>query len=169
MNDKNTITFGGQVLHYDFLPGRTRVVSNGETITNSLPDKYAFENSIFISNDQEISKRISLTYGLRYSNFSNIGTGTRLTLGDTTAGIERPVKQTEAIPSGKILASYGNFEPRFSMKYELDDASSIKVSYNRMAQYVHLLSNTQASVPLDVWTPTSNNIKPQIGDQIAGG
>jgi hypothetical protein len=169
LNDKNTLTFGGQVLYYDFLPGKTTVTSNGESIVNRLSNKYAFENSIFVSNDHEISKRISLTYGLRYSNFINQGSGTKLILGDTTPGIKRPVINTEQVATGKTLAQYGNFEPRFSAKYELDDKSSIKASYNRMAQYIHLLSNTQASVPLDVWAPSSNNIKPQIGDQVALG
>lgn len=169
LNDKNTITFGGQVLHYNFLPGQTTIKSAGADVINKLPRKYAFENSVYVSNDQEITKRFSLTYGLRYSYFLNQGTGTKLILGDTTPGIKRPVRSIEQVGSGKTLASYGNLEPRFSLKYELSDESSIKASYNRMAQYIHLLSNTQASVPLDVWTPTSNNIKPQIGDQVAMG
>ncbi|HOY94111.1 MAG TPA: TonB-dependent receptor [Catalimonadaceae bacterium] len=169
LNDKNTITFGGQMLYYNFLPGRTSILSNGASRINELNRKYAFENSLFASNDMTVSKRLSLTYGLRYSNFANVGTGTKLILGDTTAGIKRPVRDFQAISSGKILAQFGNFEPRFSAKYELTDESSIKASYNRMAQYIHLLSNTQASVPLDVWTPSTNNIKPQIGDQVALG
>lgn len=169
LNDKNTITFGGQMLYYNFLPGKTTILSNGESRINELNRKYAFENSLFASNDMTVSKRLSLTYGLRYSNFANVGTGTKLILGDTIAGIKRPVRDIQSVASGKILAQFGNFEPRFSAKYELTDESSIKASYNRMAQYIHLLSNTQASVPLDVWTPSTNNIKPQIGDQVALG
>lgn len=169
LNDKNTITFGGQMLYYNFLPGKTTILSNGESRINELSRKYAFENSLFASNDMTVSKRLSFTYGLRYSNFANVGTGTKLILGDTIAGIKRPVRDIQSIASGKILAQFGNFEPRFSAKYELTDESSIKASYNRMAQYIHLLSNTQASVPLDVWTPSTNNIRPQIGDQVALG
>ena len=168
-NDKNTLTFGGQILYYDFLPGKTTIVSNGETKVNRLSDKYAYENSVYLSNDHEVSSRLSLTYGLRYSNFMNIGPSTMLILGDTTPGVKRPVIAAKAVPSGKNVAQYGNLEPRFSAKYELTEESSIKASYNRMAQYIHLLSNTQASVPLDVWTPSTNNIKPQIGDQVSLG
>jgi hypothetical protein len=168
-NDRNTVTFGGQVLHYNFLPSETKVSSNGVPgKTTSRPRKYAFENSIYISNDQEISKRFSITYGLRYSNFLNIGPGNEVILGDTTPGIRRPYTINK-VASGKIIAQYGNFEPRFSAKYQLNEESSVKISYNRMAQYIHLLSNTQASVPLDVWNPSSNNIRPQIGDQAALG
>jgi len=169
INDKNTLTFGGQILYYDFLPGKTTILSGGETNVNLLPKKYAYENSVFVTNDHEISKRLSFTYGLRYSNFINQGAGTKLILGDTTPGIKRPVLELQKVETGKTLAQYGNFEPRFSAKYELNDKTSIKASYNRMAQYIHLLSNTQASIPLDVWTPSSNNIKPQIGDQVALG
>jgi hypothetical protein len=168
-NDRNTVTFGGQVLHYNFLPSRTTVSSNGERgPESSLPRKYALENSIYISNDQEISKRLSFTYGLRYSRFLNIGPGNEVILGDTTPGTRRPFRINSA-ESGKIIADYGNFEPRFSAKYELNEQSSFKIAYNRMAQYIHLLSNTQASVPLDVWNPSSNNILPQLGDQLALG
>jgi len=145
------------------------VSSNGERgPSTSLPRKYALENSLFISNDQEISKRLTFTYGLRYSRFLNIGPGNVVELGDTTPGIRKPFR-IKSVTSGTTIADYGNFEPRFSAKYELDEQSSVKVSYNRMAQYIHLLSNTQASVPLDVWNPSSNNIRPQIGDQAALG
>ncbi len=169
LNDKNTITFGGQILHYDFLPGKTTIISDGKTRVNRLADKFAFENSLFISNDQQISRRIGITYGLRYSNFLNVGAGTKLILVDTTPGIKKRVIEKQRIETNKVLAGFNNLEPRFSIKYELTENTSLKASYNRMAQYIHLLSNTQASVPLDVWTPSSNNIMPQIGDQIALG
>jgi hypothetical protein len=67
------------------------------------------------------------------------------------------------------MINYQNMEPRFSIKGQLNEQSSIKASYTRMAQYVHLISNTTASNPLDVWTPSTNNIKPEIGDQYAVG
>ena len=70
---------------------------------------------------------------------------------------------------GEVVKTYGNLEPRFSAKVDLGPNSSIKLSYNRLAQYIHLISNTTASTPLDIWTPSTNNIRPQIGDQIAGG
>jgi hypothetical protein len=156
-------------LHYDFLPGKTTILSDGETRKNQLPDKYAFENSLFVSNDQEISKKISLTYGLRFSNFMNVGAGTKLILADTTPGIKKPVIESRRVKTNDILADFSNWEPRFSIKYELSQNTALKASYNRMAQYIHLLSNTQASVPLDIWTPSSNNVAPQIGDQVALG
>jgi len=169
LDDKNTITFGGQVLHYDFLPGKTTIVSNNEEVVNRLSDKFAFENSIYLSNEQQVSNKLSFTYGLRYSNFLHKGPGTKLILGDTVEGIKIPIVSLADVPRSENIAQYGNFEPRFAAKFELSSKRSIKAGYNRMAQYIHLLSNTQASVPLDVWAPSNNNIKPQIGDQVSLG
>lgn len=169
LDDKNTITFGGQILHYDFLPGKTTIISNNERIVNQLSDKFALENAIYVSNDQQINDRLSFTYGLRYSNFLHQGPGTILNLGDTIPGIKAPITSFENVPKGSTIAQYGNLEPRFAVKYELSNNRSIKAGYNRMAQYIHLLSNTQASVPLDVWAPSNNNIRPQIGDQVSLG
>jgi hypothetical protein len=169
LNSKNTLVFGGQVLYYDFLPGRTTVKSNGQDIINSLPKKFALENGLYIANEQVVNSRLSLQYGLRYSQFSYFGPGTALQLGDTLPGQKRPILNETTYSARKAIANYGNLEPRFALKYELNTVSTIKFSYNRMSQYLHLLSNTQASVPLDVWTPSTNNIKPQIADQVALG
>ena len=67
------------------------------------------------------------------------------------------------------MASYNNFEPRFSIAYELNENRSIKASYNRMVQYLQLVSNTASPTPLDVWTPSDSYIKPQLADQFAVG
>jgi hypothetical protein len=169
LNSKNTLVFGGQMLYYDFLPGRTTVISDGREIVNSLPKKYAIENALYVANEQTINSRLSLQYGLRFSQFSYYGPGVSLQLGDTLPGQKRPIIGETNVSAGEAIANYSNWEPRFAMKYELNTLSTIKLSYNRMSQYLHLLSNTQASVPLDVWTPSTNNIKPQIADQVALG
>src|SRR5690606_20369610 len=70
---------------------------------------------------------------------------------------------------GKSMATFNNLEPRFAFSYQLDGKSSFKASYNRMAQYLHLISNTASATPLDVWAPSGKFIKPQIADQYAVG
>jgi hypothetical protein len=169
LNSKNTITFGGQSLLYDFKPGLIEVLTKDDTVRNELPPKYALENALYIGNEQEITKRISIQYGLRYSYYSYIGPGEKYTYADTTEGIRKRQTSAEKFPNFKPMQNYGNFEPRFSIKYELTEQSSIKASYNRMAQYIHLMSNTAASTPLDIWTPSTNNINPQKADQVALG
>ena len=85
------------------------------------------------------------------------------------AGTRRPVTSFETFGQWESIQTYTNLEPRFSIRYQLNPTTSLKASYNRMAQYLHLVSNTTASTPVDVWVPSSNNIKPQIADQVAVG
>jgi len=170
LNPENIIRFGGQIIGYTFDPGRAVGISEGETTDISLSSKYAIESSVFIENEQELGNNISLNYGLRYSHFNYTGAGRAYEFGEAPLGKRRPVTSvSEPFGQWKSIAAYGYFEPRFSMKYQLNANNSIKLSYNRTTQYIHLISNTTASTPVDVWTPSTNNIKPQIADQIAFG
>jgi hypothetical protein len=167
---KNTITFGGQSILHNFQPGTATAASAGTIRTFGLSNKYALENALYVGNEQQLTPKLQLQYGLRYSLFNYVGPGEAYTLStDVPAGQTRPINSIRTYGRGENIQTYGNWEPRFSAKYELGGNSSLKVSYNRLAQYVHLISNTTASTPLDVWTPSTNNIKPQIADQIAGG
>lgn len=170
INPENKLTFGGEILRYDFQPANAVGVSNGETRDISLPEKQALETSVFVGNDQKIGDKIDLQYGLRYSNFAYIGPSQYYEFSDPIApGERRFVSDEFTAERGEIIAQYDNLEPRFSIKYQLNESSSLKGSYNRTAQYIHLISSTTASNPLDVWTPSTNNIRPEIGDQIAVG
>ncbi len=167
---KSTVTFGGQSILHDFRPGTATAASGGTVRTFGLKNKYGLENALYIGNEQQISSQWQLQYGLRYSLYNFMGPGEAYTFQtDAPAGTRRAVTSTRTLNSGEVVQTYGNLEPRFSAKYEVSPGSSIKLSYNRLAQYVHLVSNTTASTPLDVWTPSTNNIKPQIADQVAAG
>lgn len=76
---------------------------------------------------------------------------------------------TIAISNKKTTHKFSNLEPRLAISYALNDNTSIKASYNRMTQYLHLISNTSSPTPLDVWTPSDNFAKPQLLDQFAVG
>ena len=165
LNTNNEISFGVEANYYSFQPANAFGTSNGNRIDISLPEKYNLESSAYIGNTQQLSSKISVEYGLRYSHFTGFGPGKQYAYNDTIPGRRRSVVSEKTFASGEATSTYQNFEPRFSFKAELNDLSSIKASYTRMAQYLHLISNTTASNPLDVWTPTSNNIKPELGDQ----
>ncbi len=170
LNPKNLLTFGGQGIIYEFSPGNAVGVSQGEVSNFSVPNKYALEAGLFLENDQTINDKLSLRYGLRWSHFNYMGKGRAFELKDTEPG-ER--KEVVGAPTNydqwESIQTYSNFEPRASVKYQLNNTTSLKMSYNRMAQYIHLISNSTAASPLDVWTPSTNNIKPQIADQFAIG
>ncbi|WP_341226514.1 TonB-dependent receptor [uncultured Arcticibacterium sp.] len=171
INPNNTLSFGGQSIYYDFNPGQATAVSGGQAVSIGLENKYAVESGLYVSLEQKVNDRLSFQYGIRYSDYRYIGSGSEILLDETGVepGERKNVTAINSIPKGELIQQYGNWEPRASANFSLNSKSSIKVSYNRLAQYIHLLSNTTASSPLDVWTPSSNNIKPQIGDQLALG
>ena len=169
----NTLTFGGQILTYSFTPGSANASSNGTKVSFGAPAKDAVEYSAYVGNEWKITSKLSLQYGVRFSKYDYKSS-------EEVYYIRRFVGITDARPSGyeldtkandpnKIIQTYSNFEPRFNAKLETGENSSIKASYNRMTQYIHLMSNTAASTPLDVWTSSTNNIKPQLTDQVALG
>lgn len=170
---ENTLTFGGQILTYDFAPGEASATSNGNRVDFGSPAKNSVEYSAYVGNEWRVSPKLSLQYGIRYSKYDYTSKDnlyyTRRFVGvsDTfTSGYDLNSSPNDA---QKPLQTYQNFEPRFNLKLETGSNSSIKASYNRLTQYIHLLSNTAASTPLDVWTSSTNNIKPQLSDQIALG
>ncbi len=169
INANNELSFGAEANYYSFEPANAYGTSNGNRIDISLPEKYNLETAFYVGNNQKLSQTIAVEYGIRYSHFVGLGAGTQFTYNDTIPGLRRTPIDERTFSRGQKMITYQNFEPRFSIKAELNDQSSIKASYNRMAQYVHLISNTTASNPLDVWTPSTNNIKPELGNQCALG
>lgn len=169
LSPDNILRFGGQAIYYNFEPGNAVGVSEGERTDLSLDNKYALENALFVENEISINKSLSLNYGLRLSHFDYIGKGTKYTYADAPIGTRKPLASAETFDQWESIKSYINLEPRFSAKYQIDESKSFKASYNRMAQYIHLVSNTTASIPLDIWTPSTNNLVPQIANQLALG
>ncbi|MAY83042.1 MAG: hypothetical protein CMP59_02830 [Flavobacteriales bacterium] len=169
LNNNNTLRFGGQSIYYDFKPAEATFASGGATNDISLPEKFGLENGLYIQNEQKFGSRIKVLYGLRWSHFSYLGAGEKQVFNDTIPGLRKTLVESEEFGDFESIASYNNFEPRFSIKYSLDEFSSVKASYNRMTQYLHLISNTVASTPVDLWLPTTNNLEPQIADQVAVG
>lgn len=172
LNADNIINFGAHLTLYDFSPGEAVGISAGQASDVSLDNKYAIEGALYVSNEQQLGDRISLQYGLRWSLFNYMGPGEAYEFfpSENPGDRKEPnLDATQTYDRWESIKVYNNFEPRLSLKYQLNESSSIKASYNRMAQYIHLISNTSASTPLDIWTPSTNNIEPQLADQIALG
>ncbi|MFV8325564.1 TonB-dependent receptor [Flavobacterium sp. ZS1P14] len=179
ISDKFKLNYGINAIYYNFNPGTIRPSNTDSGINfDQLDKKYAFEPALYINADHEISNKISLSYGLRYSIFYRLGQSTVNIYQNDTAVTFNPDLQIyeKATPIGtkfykkdKVIESFNNLEPRFSFVYQINDDQSIKASYNRMVQYLQLISNTSSPTPLDVWTPSGTFIKPQIADQVALG
>lgn len=169
LNPNNIIRFGGQSIYYEFQPANAIAISDGDVFDISLDEQYSLETSVFAENEFTLLKKMKVNYGLRLSHFAYLGGRNKYTYGNADPGIIRPLEEVEFIEKGETITDYLNLEPRLSLKYELGNSSSIKASYNRTAQYIHLLSNTTASTPVDIWTPSTNNIQPSMADQVALG
>lgn len=170
LNSKNTLRIGMQGILFDFVPGKAAVTdAENNTFSISLENKKGIEYAVYVGNEQKLLPRLSAEYGLRWSFYNYIGKGTAYYYRDTIPNEERPLDREEKVDDWQTIKFYNTPEPRFALNYIINDKSSVKVSYNRMAQYIQIVSNTAASTPLDVYTPVTNNIKPLIADQGAIG
>lgn len=179
ISDKFKLNYGVNGIYYEFNPGTIKPSDADSGINfDQLDKKYAFEPALYINADHEISDKIALSYGLRYSMFYRLGQSTvNIYENDNPVTFNSELQIYEkATPIGttfydrnKVMQSYNYLEPRFSLAYQINDEQSIKASYNRMVQYLQLISNTSSPTPLDVWTPSDSFIKPQIADQVALG
>jgi hypothetical protein len=143
-----------------------------------LEKKYALEPALYLEAEQQLGQSLTLSYGMRYSMFYRMGSSTVNWYTNNQAVVFNPELQiyekgkpigSTYYGSGKVITSFNNLEPRFSASYELNPNQSLKASYNRMVQYLQLISNTASPTPLDVWTPSDRYIKPQLVDQVALG
>jgi hypothetical protein len=179
INNDIKLDFGINAIHYLFNPGIISPTTENSGINYlKLDQKTAIEGGIYAGAEHRITPNLSLQYGLRYSNFARLG-------GQSIVAYEndQPVVYNEVLgiyergtPIGTtsydksdVINSFGNLEPRFAVAYELNDHSSVKAGYSRVAQYIHLISNTTSVTPLDVWAPSGPYIEPQLSNQYAVG
>lgn len=170
LSPENTVKFGAQAILHNFNPGHIYgQYDDTSKFDLNIPNNYSLEYGLYVSNEQEITSRLTLLYGLRYSFFQNVGPGQSLAF-DKTDPENYVDTITYKYDRGETYNIFpGGLEPRLSVRYTLNTFSSLKASYNRMYQYIHLASNSTASLPLDFWFPSSPNIKPQKTDQVAMG
>ena len=131
-----------------------------------MPGMQGLESALYIENDQKINDRISLYYGIRNSFYHQLGPGDRFTYDEVS---NEPIKAEFFSGKSDVMSSYSNLEPRLSMTYLLSDQNSFKLSYNRNAQYLRLMSLGAEIQWYDIWMPTTKNIKPMLTDQFAMG
>ncbi len=179
ITDKVKLNYGVNAIYYDFNPGSISPTTLESGINyRQLDKKYAFEPAIYLEAEHKITDKLELMYGIRYSQFYRLGTSkVNLYQNNEAVTFNNQLKIYEkGIPIGtkfygnnEVITSFDNLEPRFSASYSIDNNQSVKASYNRMTQYLQLVSNTSSPTPLDVWTPSDDYIKPQIADQVALG
>ena len=140
--------------------------SESNEIFNSLEveKRYALETSIYLANERKISPSLSLNYGLRFSNFMQLGPGNIYTFNNYG-----DIVQTDVYDKWERVVNYNGFEPRINGTWLINSESSFKAFYSYTNQYMHLLSNSSSESPTDIWLPSSNNIKPSTSGQFGMG
>jgi len=179
ITNKFKLEYGLNSIYYKFNPGKINPNTPDSGINPfKLIDKYAFENAVYLDAEHKLGNRLSLSYGARLSTFHRLGQdelniyeNDNPVIFNEELGIYEKAEPigTESFNGNDVIESFANFEPRMAMAYQLTKNSSVKASYNRMSQYLHLLSNTNSPTPLDVWAPSGKYIKPQLLDQVALG
>lgn len=179
LNDKITLDYGLNNIYYVFNPGKIRPNrEDSGIVAQQLTKKYANEAAAYVSVEHRIGEQLSLNYGLRVSHFNRLGQDELFVyendnpvVFDSALQVYREATPIDTINPGRgrSLERFTNLEPRISMAYNFRGKSSIKASYTRLAQYLHLLSNTNSPTPLDVWTPSGPFVEPQLLDQYALG
>lgn len=179
VNRNLQINYGINNIYYQFNPGKISPSrEDSGIIENQLAKKYANEFAAYVDLEHDITKNLSIEYGVRFSTFNRLGQDDLFEYVNDNPVIFNPLLQIyqKAPPIGiknisrsKSLTTYTNLEPRLATSYVINDNTSIKASYTRLTQYLHLLSNTSSPTPLDVWTPSGPFIKPQKLDQYAFG
>lgn len=173
------LNYGINAIDYKFNPGEVSPTESNSGINyRKLDQKYAFEGAAYIESEHELSDKVSLLYGIRYSTFYRLGSQTINVYKNNQAVVFNRNLQiyekgtpigTEEFRNRETIANFNNFEPRFAISYQMDEKQSIKSSYNRMAQYLQLITNTSSPTPLDIWSPSDHFMKPQLLDQYAIG
>ncbi len=164
ISSKHTLKFGVNILHHDISPGDISSPQSSSFITRAVEKRYGYENAAYISDQWKVNDALTLLYGVRFSGLFLLGPGTFKTY--DAAG---NVTNTQVYNPGQLVKSYLNLEPRLSASYQLNDENSVKFSYNRNTQNIHLLNNATSNTPTSLYVLSSNNVKPEIADQVSTG
>ncbi len=164
------VDFGVQSTYYDFNPGTllpSSEKSNRKFVQMDL--QKSLESGLYVSDQFDLSKKIHVDLGLRYSIFTSMGPGKVYIYESGKPRETLNTIDTITYGAGKKIETFNNLEPRLGLRYDLKKEASIKFGYNRIYQYLHLVTNTTAVTPIDIWQPTGYYFKPQQVDQFSLG
>ncbi|HEY0680601.1 MAG TPA: carboxypeptidase-like regulatory domain-containing protein [Chitinophagaceae bacterium] len=164
------IKFGLTSIYYKLSPGNFEPSGQQSLVTpDKLQQEQALETAIYAGDEYTITPDLSVSAGIRYSVFNYLGPHQQFRYAEGLPRNRNTILDTIAYNSGKVIKTYGNPEFRFTLRYSLSENTSVKFSFNSLRQYIHMLSNTNAISPTDVWKLSDAYIKPQSGNQVSAG
>jgi len=160
LNPSNTIGFGISTTYHNFDIADVSSFSDTNITSYKIPRMYCYEHKAYLKNEQQLGEMVFLDYGLFFSYFQNVGSGTEYVLDDNYTVIDE-VEHTK----GEVFNTYYNIDPRIALSININKKQSVKLGYARTHQYMHIASNSYSGNPLDVWMPVTKNIEPQYAHQ----
>ncbi|MGZ5221392.1 MAG: TonB-dependent receptor [Chitinophagaceae bacterium] len=164
VNSKNNIRFGVNAIYHSIRPGEVTATAASSINSSKLQRRYSLENAAYATNTWKAAEKINITYGARLTAFSILGRGDFYAIDP-----EGIITDTFSYKKAEIVKTYLNAEPRLAISYQFGPVSSVKASYTRNVQNLHLISNSTTSSPTDKWVASTNIIKPEISDQFSLG
>jgi hypothetical protein len=165
-NSKHSIKWGADYIYHTFTPTSVSAQTDSVVFNTGVAQKlYSHETAFYVLDDFELNDVIKINAGLRYSMYHHVGPFIRYNKGD---GISTPDTEIH-YSKGDVIKFYNGLEPRISTRFLLPDKSSIKAGYSYNYQYVHLTSLSAVSLPTDIWYPSTDKAKPEIGWQASIG
>ncbi|WP_316751254.1 TonB-dependent receptor [Pedobacter gandavensis] len=164
LSNNHNLKFGLNVIHHTIAPGNLSAEENSSVNPTTFEDRKGLESAMYVSDEWAVNERFNLVYGLRLSSFSLVGPGNFKSYdadGNTIS--------SKYYSAGQLVKTYFNLEPRISASYQLNPSAAIKGAYTRNVQNIHLMSNSTSTSPTDLYIMNSNNVKPEIADQVATG
>ncbi len=166
LSPDHTLKFGLNSTWHIFNPGELLTGDGEFAIIEDIimEKKQSLESGIYLSNESKFGKRFSAEYGLRLSMFNQMGEGWDFSYDEENRRID-----STWYGRGEVMQTYVSLEPRLSMNYRLGERSSVKASFNRITQYLHLLSNSTSGQPTDTWVPSTTHVEPVTVNQVSAG
>tara|TARA_R110002073_G_scaffold108336_1_gene243300 strand:+ start:6439 stop:9201 length:2763 start_codon:yes stop_codon:yes gene_type:complete len=169
-NEKHKIDYGISTKLFNISPGNIKPKGDQSVVIPlEIADERALESAIFVADNFEVSKKLLLNIGFRYSFFSALGASTQNIYDPNQPKSENSITDTQTFKKNEVIKTYSGPEIRSSLRYSLSPSLSIKASYNNTYQYIHTLSNNTTASPTDTWRLSSLNIKPQQANQYSLG
>lgn len=162
LGNKHTLNFGFNSFYHTITPGQVDVSEGSEINPVELQNRNALENAVFFSGNWKPNTKWNIEYGVRLSSFNLLGAGDFYSYDSNGSVID-----TLSYGKGQIVKTYVNPEPRLNIAYIINENNSLKFSYTRNTQNLHLIKNSTSTTPTDIWIASSNNVKPEIGDQFS--
>jgi hypothetical protein len=170
LNPKNTMNFGLSSIYYKLNPGDNEPNSLRSLLApDRVPMEQALESALYLGDKYDVTPKLSISAGIRYSLYAYLGPQTVVHYAPNLAKESGNILDSTTYTKNKVINTYSGPEIRLSARYTIGDNTSVKASYNTLRQYIHLLSNTTAISPTDIYKLSDPNIKPQFGKQVSLG